>query len=630
MPERPRPPGPCCRRRRAGAARSRRARIASSGLSRARLTVRTSGGRSSGCDGAGPPVLHHLAQHLAAAARRCPATSPASAAASPRASRSGGRRGRAGRGRTAPAAAGPRGAGAAAAARRSSGTAAAARPGRCSSAAASSVSATHSGAPRRRRRALLQSAGRARAAAARSSASDVPDHQAVGAVEHRRRGPTAASRGGGRRRRRRAPRTARRAAAQLHRAQQRQLADARLALRPPATRPSGRPSPPAGRRAATAGRSRPGPGRGIRGVARSAGARAARRAGSSFTWTTTPGGRAALAAPGGSTSAPSRPWAARPTDRAGASPASASVACAEQGGLVGRVEHRAGVVVQHHHVVGRRRTRSRRCGGRRAGTPAAAPARWAPASASSAWRICSAVVLASVISSGPASLRQQVRSTAPTVLPGDRVVDRHAGAGEVLQVLGVVLVAEDVRRAADLQRGADAVGADELLGVAEAGRQLDAVQVPLELAVAGQPGQHQAGRVGEDDADRLALELLAQAAAAPARRCGSAGCPGRGRGCRACSIWSAATLQSRDRHQDARMVLAHRAGLERLGGQEALAGLAATRPSAGGRARWSGVGAAIATCVSAATLRPPGVTATSPRRRRDAASIAFERRHRSS
>ena len=53
-------------------------------------------------------------------------------------------------------------------------------------------------------------------------------------------------------------------------------------------------------------------------------------------------------------------------------------------------------------------------------------------------------------------------------LAGDRVMDRHPGAGEVLQVLRVVLVAEDVRGLAALQRGADAVGADELLGVAEA------------------------------------------------------------------------------------------------------------------------------------------------------------------
>jgi hypothetical protein len=55
-------------------------------------------------------------------------------------------------------------------------------------------------------------------------------------------------------------------------------------------------------------------------------------------------------------------------------------------------------------------------------------------------------------------------------LAGDRVADRHRGAGEVLQVLGVVLVPEHVRRPAALQRGADPVGAGELLGVAEARR----------------------------------------------------------------------------------------------------------------------------------------------------------------
>ena len=50
------------------------------------------------------------------------------------------------------------------------------------------------------------------------------------------------------------------------------------------------------------------------------------------------------------------------------------------------------------------------------------------------------------------------------------MADRHRGAGEILQVLGVVLVPEHVHRLAALQRGADAVGADELLGVAEARR----------------------------------------------------------------------------------------------------------------------------------------------------------------
>jgi hypothetical protein len=53
-------------------------------------------------------------------------------------------------------------------------------------------------------------------------------------------------------------------------------------------------------------------------------------------------------------------------------------------------------------------------------------------------------------------------------LAGDRVADRHPGAGEVHNVPGVVLVPEHVRRLAALQRGADPVGAGELLGVAEA------------------------------------------------------------------------------------------------------------------------------------------------------------------
>ena len=95
-------------------------------------------------------------------------------------------------------------------------------------------------------------------------------------------------------------------------------------------------------------------------------------------------------------------------------------------------------------------------------------------------------------------------------LARDRVADRHRGAGEILQVLGVVLVPEHVRRPAALQRGADPVGADELLGVAEARRELNPVQVPLKVVVGRQPGQRHPMRIGEDDADQLALKILAQ------------------------------------------------------------------------------------------------------------------------
>jgi hypothetical protein len=48
-----------------------------------------------------------------------------------------------------------------------------------------------------------------------------------------------------------------------------------------------------------------------------------------------------------------------------------------------------------------------------------------------------------------------------------------------------VLVAVDLDRAAALQRGADAVGADEPLGVGEAGGQPDLVQVLVQRRVAG-------------------------------------------------------------------------------------------------------------------------------------------------
>jgi hypothetical protein len=90
------------------------------------------------------------------------------------------------------------------------------------------------------------------------------------------------------------------------------------------------------------------------------------------------------------------------------------------------------------------------------------------------------------------------------------VVDGDAGAGQVLQVLGVVLVTEHVGRLAALQGGANAVGADLLLGVAEAGGQVDPVEVPLQVGIGGQPGQDHPGRVGQDHADRLPVQVVAQ------------------------------------------------------------------------------------------------------------------------
>ena len=89
-------------------------------------------------------------------------------------------------------------------------------------------------------------------------------------------------------------------------------------------------------------------------------------------------------------------------------------------------------------------------------------------------------------------------------------------------MLRVVLVAEDVRRPPGLQRGADAVGADEFLGVVEARREFDAVEMAFEIVIGGQPGQHEPVGVGEDDADRLAVELFVQV---PEHR---VGVPGQG------------------------------------------------------------------------------------------------------
>ena len=133
------------------------------------------------------------------------------------------------------------------------------------------------------------------------------------------------------------------------------------------------------------------------------------------------------------------------------------------------------------------------------------------------------------------------------------MADRHCGAGEVLQLLGVMLVTEHVRRLAALQRRADPVGAGELLGVAEARQQLDAVKVPLEIVIGRQPGEHHAARVGEDDADRLALKTLAQA---PQHRQGAAGQRGVEVGIADVdrSTWPAATFHRRERRHDARIV----------------------------------------------------------------------------
>ena len=105
-------------------------------------------------------------------------------------------------------------------------------------------------------------------------------------------------------------------------------------------------------------------------------------------------------------------------------------------------------------------------------------------------------------------------------LAGHRVLDRDPGAGHALEVLRVVLVPEHVGGPAGLQRRPDAVGADDVLGVGEPGRQHDRVQVPLEVVVAGVAEQHQASGVGEHDADRLAVQLVVQV---PQHRLGGAG-----------------------------------------------------------------------------------------------------------
>ena len=207
------------------------------------------------------------------------------------------------------------------------------------------------------------------------------------------------------------------------------------------------------------------------------------------------------------------------------------------------------------------------------------------ASVSSACRICTAVVLASVISSGPASLRQHVRSTAPTVLPEIGCWIGTPGAGEVLEVLGVVLVAEHVHRLAALEGRADPVGADELLGIAEARNEQDAVEVARQVGVAGQPGQHEPGVVGEHDADRLPGELLVQPAQHGLGAAGQRSVQVRVAHVRHLDAvgGDVAPLGPQPRREDG---LAHLARLDRLGGEEAHPGLG--EPGAVGQGRCPG------------------------------------------
>src|SRR5262249_6796449 len=91
-----------------------------------------------------------------------------------------------------------------------------------------------------------------------------------------------------------------------------------------------------------------------------------------------------------------------------------------------------------------------------------------------------------------------------------RVVDRRTGAGELAQLVGVVLAAVDQRLLAAADGGADAVRAGELLGVRVPRGQRHRVQAAGQVPAGGAPVEHDAGVVGEDDADRLVLQLLVQ------------------------------------------------------------------------------------------------------------------------
>ena len=192
---------------------------------------------------------------------------------------------------------------------------------------------------------------------------------------------------------------------------------------------------------------------------------------------------------------------------------------AEHRDLVRRVEHLPGGIVHHHHV-GRQRQHD----------PAGVPA--GPQVFLHEPELPGGAVADQVggdLVGGRLGQRDQQRvgilAPAGQVhradrLPGQRVIDRHPGAAEDLQVLRVVLVAEHVRGLAPLQGGPDPVRADLLLGVAEARGELDPVQLAFEVAVRRHPAQHHARRVGQDDAYRLAVQVLVQV---PQHRHGAAG-----------------------------------------------------------------------------------------------------------
>ena len=142
---------------------------------------------------------------------------------------------------------------------------------------------------------------------------------------------------------------------------------------------------------------------------------------------------------------------------------------AEERGLVAGVERVPRLVVHQHHVVGQREDQS-------AGVPAG------PQILPQQLELFRAAVVEQALRDLPGSaLGERGQQPAGVLAPagqvhgadglaGDRMADRHRGAGEVLKVLGVVLVPEHVSRLTALQRGTDPVGADELLGVAEARR----------------------------------------------------------------------------------------------------------------------------------------------------------------
>ncbi|SLH89851.1 Uncharacterised protein [Mycobacteroides abscessus subsp. abscessus] len=94
--------------------------------------------------------------------------------------------------------------------------------------------------------------------------------------------------------------------------------------------------------------------------------------------------------------------------------------------------------------------------------------------------------------------------------PGKRVTDRSARARQTIQRAEIVFAAADEGGPPGLGCRADAIGSDELLGVAVAAGQLHRIEGVADRPVGGHAIEDDAVRRGEDDAHRLVREHVGQ------------------------------------------------------------------------------------------------------------------------